>query len=520
MPKLLIERFKNSKLNYIKESGVNAQGKHYIGRLEGPAADLLNPTRNGRKYGIKLWRNVENSEDFKEGMETLTIFGEADHPEDRLETSIKEIAVCLRKFEIRESEGIVWCSFDILDTPNGRIVKELLDYGSQLGVSSRGSGEEVPDSETGQNMIDPDTYLFICFDVVIMPAVKKARPTRVESVDRKLTSLNESIKVEIDHASTVQELNSMKSIIESAKLPDNDSLMESINNKLNELNSGDDISSELMKDLEESIARCKELEEENNKLRSKESANNIRISEMNQLIKSMKANSKNLVESLRKCHNEISEYKDNIAECTDQYSECLDTISNLRESHSKEVSLRKQAIEKVAKLERRISERDKKILKLKESISKSDNAINESKNKGNSIIVENRKLLAKVSSYEAKITELDESIKKRDTNINNLKVTNNKLVNENKSLIDKYISMKSIQCGFSEETIRNNLSSNRFSSGDIDRVVNELIERNDRLNRVPISLNQPSLLSITTHHEVDPEINQMTHILESMKNKK
>ena len=57
MPQILIERTRSdSPLKYIKESGINEQGKHYLGRLEGPAADLLNPTRNGRKYTVELWR--------------------------------------------------------------------------------------------------------------------------------------------------------------------------------------------------------------------------------------------------------------------------------------------------------------------------------------------------------------------------------------------------------------------------------------------------------------------------------
>ena len=219
--KCLVERFNIDTLNYIAESKVE-NGKHYLGTLVGPAAEFIKPTRNGRKYTLKLWKNVEASEDFKEGMETLTILGETDHPDDRLETKIKEVAIVMRKFEIREQEGIVWCEFDILDIPNGRILKELLDYGCKIGVSSRGSGEEIV--ENNETIIDPDTYFFICFDAVITPAVAKARPEVLEGCEKvdtnKSSLLVESIQKEISDATTTQELESIKSIISATGLPE------------------------------------------------------------------------------------------------------------------------------------------------------------------------------------------------------------------------------------------------------------------------------------------------------------
>ena len=128
MSQILVERFDLREMKYIAEA---TKGSRYLGRFEGIAADFLHPTRNGRRYPLELWEKVANSLDFIEAMETKTLYGEADHPEERLETLITEAAICLRSFEIRKDEGVVWCSFDILDTPRGRILKSLLDYGSR-----------------------------------------------------------------------------------------------------------------------------------------------------------------------------------------------------------------------------------------------------------------------------------------------------------------------------------------------------------------------------------------------------
>lgn len=256
---VLIER--TAALKYIKESGQRADGKHYLGKLAGIGADFTRPTRNGRKYPLELWRNVEQSDDFKEGMSTLTIFGEADHPETRIDTSIKEIAIVLTKFEIREMEGIVYTEFDILDTPNGRILKELLDYGSQIGVSSRGLGDEI--ERDGETIVDPETYVFYGFDAVVMPAVVSARPAVVESTNK----LKDFMEQEIENATCVSELRSLQKIAESVRIPK--SVTEKIDEKIETLG-GDNISPLFESEIEKLVQENEELQ------RKLKAADNIR----------------------------------------------------------------------------------------------------------------------------------------------------------------------------------------------------------------------------------------------------
>ena len=135
----IFDSFSESSLNYIskKQENIdksvdgtpisnevikNSKTKGIIGKIGGIGADSNEATRNGRRYPIELWENVEKSDYFIEGMENRTLIGEADHPQERLDYSVTEGAVVLTKYEI-QNDGRVYTEFDILDTIPGRTVK-------------------------------------------------------------------------------------------------------------------------------------------------------------------------------------------------------------------------------------------------------------------------------------------------------------------------------------------------------------------------------------------------------------
>ena len=49
--------------------------------------------------------------------------------------------------------GDLYAVVDILDTPNGKLLKTLCDYGFTPGISSRGTGDVMANNE-----VDPDTF--------------------------------------------------------------------------------------------------------------------------------------------------------------------------------------------------------------------------------------------------------------------------------------------------------------------------------------------------------------------------
>ena len=208
----MLQESKTNELEYQRLSKEEMAQRGILGRLVGICADFMSPTRNGRKYPEKLWENVFNDPIMKERIDNGVCYGELGHPADREETDMEKIAVCMAEQPKKGSDGKLRAVFDILDTPNGRILKSLCDYGSTLGISSRGSGDLETDFD-GQESVNPDTYNCEGFDVVLIPAVKEARLQYVtEALDKKRYNktlrekLTESIKKETEeHQKVINE---------------------------------------------------------------------------------------------------------------------------------------------------------------------------------------------------------------------------------------------------------------------------------------------------------------------------
>ena len=118
MPKILIE----TRLNSLKLNESHTPRKGCLGRIEGICADYANPTRNGRFYSRELWENVFNDDLIKESLESKTLIGELDHPEERFEPLAKEACVVMTDYRFDDDKKVVWGGFDVLDTPAGRIL--------------------------------------------------------------------------------------------------------------------------------------------------------------------------------------------------------------------------------------------------------------------------------------------------------------------------------------------------------------------------------------------------------------
>lgn len=523
MPKMtLTERYQSANtLKYVKESGTREEnGKKYIGRLEGVGASWKEPTRNGRLYSKKLWERVQNSDEFKEGMTTKTIFGEADHPETRADTSIKEIAVVLTDFQIRDN-GDVFTGFDILDTPNGRIIKELLDYGCSLGVSSRGLGEEVV--LDGVNQIDPDTYEFFGFDVVVTPAVAKARPAVVESKenDSARKSLVESVIHEIENATSPAEVESIARIAESVNMPDLDSVKESVNKKLNSIGDNN-IVPKLQSDLENAENKISNLREKLSKSEAKLKANNIRLKKSKDLMKETKEVSGEMSKHLQNQKVINSRLSDDLYESASENEELSKQLESLKSEYEQKCSelnslshklfAEKGKNESLAKEKKEIEEKlkiaqdyNKKLVKesvtLKHTNKELSKQLNESKS------VNKRKL-----TESREIQRLNEA--------NTVKLENTTKYAQKVTL--EYLKAKSAMSGLNPVDVRRNLPSN-YKIEDIDREIAKLEENKSRMNKVPIDSSLSSVMSKSFIAEsvgtLSEEDMQTVRVLEGTKSK-
>ena len=222
----MLESMNTNTLEYQRLTKDEMQKRGILGRLIGPCADVISPTRNGRKYPEQLWQNVFNDPIMKERIENGVCYGELGHPLDREETDMEKVALCLAEVPKKGKDGKLRAVFDIIDTPCGRILKSLCDYGSTIGISSRGSGDLETDFD-GNESVNPDTYTCEGFDAVLIPAVKEARLQYVtESLNKR--RYNKTLRQKLTESIDREDESNQKAVKESLNILGID-LEESIN---------------------------------------------------------------------------------------------------------------------------------------------------------------------------------------------------------------------------------------------------------------------------------------------------
>jgi hypothetical protein len=136
--------------------------------IQGPFLQCERKNRNGRVY-LKETMRKEVDRYTEEYINKHRAFGELGHPDtptinlDRVSHMIVGL----------HEEGNDWIGkAKILETPFGNIVKNLIEGGAQLGVSSRGMGSLK--SQNGVNVVQDDFYLATAADIVADPSAPDA----------------------------------------------------------------------------------------------------------------------------------------------------------------------------------------------------------------------------------------------------------------------------------------------------------------------------------------------------------
>ncbi len=124
--------------------------------------------RNGRVYpfGV-LSKEVERYN--KEYVDKNRAFGELGHP-DAPTINLDRVSHMITKLYADGNNFIGKAK--IMDTPNGKIVKSLLDGGATLGVSTRGVGSLKP--ANGYQLVQDDFHLATAADIVADPSAPHA----------------------------------------------------------------------------------------------------------------------------------------------------------------------------------------------------------------------------------------------------------------------------------------------------------------------------------------------------------
>lgn len=161
---ILIEELSPTEAN-ISES-VSEDGKSYW--LSGIFMQAEIQNRNGRKYPLSEISNavITANQRIKE---SNGIFGELDHPQS-LQINLDRISHVITEMNMNGTNAIGKAK--LLDTPMGKIAKELVKSGVRLGVSSRGAGTVA---ESG----GVEGFQFVTVDIVAQPSAPGAIPNAV-----------------------------------------------------------------------------------------------------------------------------------------------------------------------------------------------------------------------------------------------------------------------------------------------------------------------------------------------------
>lgn len=148
----------------VTEAAVSGHGTI---RIKGVIQRANAKNQNGRVYPKPILdREVKK---YMQLVHERRALGELDHPESTV-VNLKNVSHNV--VELHWQGDDLYGTLEILTTPSGNIVRELMKSGVRLGVSSRGVGSIIQlDEETVE--VDEDFNL-ICFDIVSNPSTQGA----------------------------------------------------------------------------------------------------------------------------------------------------------------------------------------------------------------------------------------------------------------------------------------------------------------------------------------------------------
>jgi len=148
----------------IKES----KTKPGVFEVEGILQRASAENQNGRVYSKEILER-EAEKYTNEFVKRGNAFGELDHPESPV-VSLKNASHIVKELYWKGND--LMGKVELLNTPAGNIVKEIIKAGHTIGISSRGTGS-VQQTNEGQLEVQPDFEL-VCWDFVSNPSTHGA----------------------------------------------------------------------------------------------------------------------------------------------------------------------------------------------------------------------------------------------------------------------------------------------------------------------------------------------------------
>jgi hypothetical protein len=160
----LIAEYIDNEIEVITEAREGG-GKNYF--IEGIFAQAEQKNRNGRVYPKAIMEKAVDKY-VTDQVKTKRAVGELNHP-DGPTVNLDKVSHLITDLDWKGNDVVGKAK--ILDTPNGQIVKGLLDGGVHLGVSTRGMG--TLENRNGV-MVVKDDFILNTVDIVQDPSAPAA----------------------------------------------------------------------------------------------------------------------------------------------------------------------------------------------------------------------------------------------------------------------------------------------------------------------------------------------------------
>lgn len=396
---------------------------------------------NNRIYPSEIGKNRILTEKVQQAMKENKLLGEINHPKDRFDVDYEKVAINTTSLYYDEPSDSIKGTFDILDTPMGRILKTLVDYGTHISLSARAMGKSR--NVKGVDEILEDTYVFKTFDAVTDPGFS------IATIDPSKDKINESLK-DLYESFNDDEKIQVNPLLESIGMPvdflyndtssqDNATVDNNDNEPLSEDKS--DIQN-LISEYESIIAILKSQVEANDE--------NMKVMQLEF----------ELVNQIQSSNNEekVNELESKI----DEYKSAIDTLTN---------SL-KASDDKINELSSKLNESECEYAKLKTILNET---LKSMKNKKDLLIEENQSYQKDIQDYSSSLVE-----------------SNNKyeaLLKDYKELQEKYdVLLNDYQESTKKDTFE--LTESSISEGTDDiTLVNVILESNNKERPVDLMTN-------------------------------
>ncbi len=145
-----------------------AKGRPGVFEVEGVMQRAVAENQNGRVYSKSILER-EAKKYITEFVEKGNAFGELDHPESPV-VSLKNASHIVKDLWWKGND--LMGRVELLNTPSGNIVKEIIKAGHTIGISSRGTGS-VNQTNEGTLEVQQDFEL-VCWDFVSNPSTHGA----------------------------------------------------------------------------------------------------------------------------------------------------------------------------------------------------------------------------------------------------------------------------------------------------------------------------------------------------------